>query len=73
MRVHEEGDNQQTLMMAAAYAVPKMAVADEYANDPDLPSPILDFDFAATQDITATLTVHDNEMHVRINGRTIAH
>jgi hypothetical protein len=43
--------------MAAAYAVMKMAVADEYADDPDLPSPILDFDFAATQDITATLTV----------------
>ena len=73
MRVHEEGDKQQALMMAAAYAVLKMAVADEQADDPDRPRRILDFDFAATQDITATLTVHDNEMHVRINGRPIAH
>ena len=44
-RVHEEGDEQQTLTMAAAYAVLKMAVADEQADDPDLPTPILDFDF----------------------------
>jgi hypothetical protein len=72
-RVHEEGDKQQTLMMAAAYAVLKMAVVDEQADDPDLPSPVLDFDFAATQDIRATLTVHENEMHIRINGRPIAH
>jgi len=45
MRVHEEGDDQQTLMMAAAYAVSKMAVADEPADDTDRPTPILDFDF----------------------------